>query len=544
MKQKQDNQTLADQQDALSLYFDCLLSPEGLEPETPDPESGLELQALDGRNDIAEPTGHNSVSTEQVMAETVEAHESPSETVMAFDGESGNAGQTHDTQWPADDVNTVSGQDVTEQEERDFLRVSRRRQSEQTLVQASSELESAAQPNLKEPARQRSLEETLAAKPVGDCASIIAGEQSRLASGDSRPASPDKPEQPDKPLSQAEPVARPSIVFSEMDKDGKPRETVLIPRSQRLLAGSNGTPNPDSKVSSGQPKVADSQVQESTQTAFNGTTQTTVPTVRGTVPMPSPSVSASASEPADREVKRQAITPPPNVERAVTEAPKLDLSLFLPKIKTLDDDEIARQIQTLTQAAVSQAQLETDLAHASQLEKLRAVSAHGKDAELIRNIDNAPDWAVPDFQALLFAVAGLKLAVPLVELNGILVWGKDYLTEMPGHAPWYLGVIRHLGINIPVIDTLQQVVPSTRWPKNHLQDKNFKHIILIDEGRWGLACEQVLEVITLCTDEVKWRSSATSRRWLRGTVIDHMCALVDTSEFATLLASGKDKPLS
>jgi len=231
------------------------------------------------------------------------------------------------------------------------------------------------------------------------------------------------------------------------------------------------------------------------------------------------------------------------------EAPNLDLSLFLPKIKTLSDEEIAQQIETLTQAAVSQAKIETDLAYSADLEKLAQIEQLKSQAEElddgpIRNIINAPSWAVPNFQVLLFQVSGLKLAVPLCELNGIVEWGDEYISELPGHKPWYLGLVQNQGRSVPVIDTLQQVVPENRWPKDYLAKRNFKHIILIDNGRWGLACETVLEVITLKTDAVKWRSSRTKRRWLLGTVIEHMCALLDSSEFSTMLKTGDDSLVS
>ncbi|WP_198266126.1 hypothetical protein [sulfur-oxidizing endosymbiont of Gigantopelta aegis] len=51
-------------------------------------------------------------------------------------------------------------------------------------------------------------------------------------------------------------------------------------------------------------------------------------------------------------------------------------------------------------------------------------------------------------------------------------------------------------------------------------------------------------IITLKTDEVKWRSSRTKRRWLLGTVIDHMCALLDSEEFSAMLKTGDDSLLS
>lgn len=66
-----------------------------------------------------------------------------------------------------------------------------------------------------------------------------------------------------------------------------------------------------------------------------------------------------------------------------------------------------------------------------------------------------------------------------------------------------------------------------------------KHIVLIDNYRWGLACDKIGEVITLQPDEVRWRSDTSSRKWLAGTVIDHMCALLNSEAFATMLLKGQ-----
>ena len=305
-----------------------------------------------------------------------------------------------------------------------------------------------------------------------------------------------------------------SIVFSNKNNDGEVSKQVLIPRSRRLASLKKTTKS--SHVSKSISKEKAKTVVEPLSTIEN---QRTVNNISAAQNVPLEKKSASNS----------------NI-KSTQEAPKLDLSLFLPKIKTLSDTEITQQIEVLAQAAVSQAQKE----QASQQEiKAQAEAGEG----LIRNLDNAPSWAVPDFQVLLFAVAGLKMAVPLNELNGIVEWGDEYITELPGHKSWYLGIIQNQGQNVPVIDTLQQVVPENRWPAEHLKDKKFKHIILIDNKRWGLACETVLEVVTLKTDSVKWRSSRTKRRWLLGTVIEHMCALLDSSEFAAMLKTGDDSLL-
>lgn len=155
--------------------------------------------------------------------------------------------------------------------------------------------------------------------------------------------------------------------------------------------------------------------------------------------------------------------------------------------------------------------------------------------------EDLPPWAEL-FQAMLFRVAGLTLAVPLEELGGVVEFDADQLTEMPGHAEFFLGLMPHQGKSVPVVDTARLVFPPEKLQQLAGDDplKRVRRVVLIDEARWGLACDDVDEVITLRKDEVRWRSDRTRRRWLLGTVIQHMCALVDTAAFARKLADGRD----
>ncbi len=150
-----------------------------------------------------------------------------------------------------------------------------------------------------------------------------------------------------------------------------------------------------------------------------------------------------------------------------------------------------------------------------------------------------PDWSESEFQAMLFNVAGLMLAVPLVDLNGVVEWDPEKITEMPGHAEFYLGLMNHLGVNVPVIDTARLVLPPKKRQELTGDDPTARlsRVVLIHDGQYGLACDEVSEVITLQPDEVRWRTARTQRRWLAGTVVEHMCALIDVNAFADLLAS-------
>lgn len=157
--------------------------------------------------------------------------------------------------------------------------------------------------------------------------------------------------------------------------------------------------------------------------------------------------------------------------------------------------------------------------------------------------EGPPEWGRETFQALLFKVGGLMLAVPLIELAGVQEWHTDKVTPLPGHMPWYLGLMLYRERNVPVVDTAQLVMPEDRQAKLTPWQERLRHVVFIGEGSWGLACDELAQVVTLRSDEVRWRTSRTKRRWLAGTVIAHMCALLDPPVFADVLATGlEDAP--
>ncbi|MBK1674022.1 hypothetical protein CKO35_12020 [Ectothiorhodospira shaposhnikovii] len=147
--------------------------------------------------------------------------------------------------------------------------------------------------------------------------------------------------------------------------------------------------------------------------------------------------------------------------------------------------------------------------------------------------DPSPEWARQPFQCLLFRLGGVALAIPLVKLTGILAMPKD-ITPMPGHSSLFIGLTEHHGRKVKVVDISAHVLPPERL-SNRPAPKN---LILIDEGRWGLVCDQVEETLTLSPELVRWRSPSGKRPWLSGTVIKHLCAILDADYLARSLEKG------
>lgn len=157
--------------------------------------------------------------------------------------------------------------------------------------------------------------------------------------------------------------------------------------------------------------------------------------------------------------------------------------------------------------------------------------------------DGRPAWAAEPFECLLFDVAGLTLAVPLVCLGSIYSLEGQELTPLFGQPDWFLGILPSQAGNLKVLDTARWVMPD-RYRDDFRQ--GLQYVISVQGYEWGLAVHQVSRSLRLDPNEIKWRSHRGQRPWLAGTVIEHMCALLDVAELAELIASGavKDMPVN
>lgn len=152
-----------------------------------------------------------------------------------------------------------------------------------------------------------------------------------------------------------------------------------------------------------------------------------------------------------------------------------------------------------------------------------------------------PAWAAEPFECLLFDVAGLTLAVPLVCLGSIYSLAGQELTPLFGQPEWFLGILPSQAGNLKVLDTARWVMPD-RYRDDFRQ--GLQYVISVQGYEWGLAVHQVSRSLRLDPNEIKWRSHRGQRPWLAGTVIEHMCALLDVAELAELIATGGAKQMA
>ncbi len=245
------------------------------------------------------------------------------------------------------------------------------------------------------------------------------------------------------------------------------------------------------------------------------------------VPLPTtkPVVKPVVAEPAVTKPVTKPAATKPVVTKPTETKPAVDVATK----EVLKQAEVPVTIPTPTPPVPAEEPvvLEPDLAALGKLKE----AARAKSIITTEWLENGrPSWAQQQFECLLFSVGGLTLAVPLVEL-GTIYPVNDELTPIFGQADWFMGLLSVKDSNIRTVNTAKVVMPE-RY--SDTMKEQIRYVISINGVDWGLAVDSVSTAITLEPEAVRWRSARSKRPWLAGTVVEHMCALLDVSQLAAM----------
>lgn len=157
-----------------------------------------------------------------------------------------------------------------------------------------------------------------------------------------------------------------------------------------------------------------------------------------------------------------------------------------------------------------------------------------------RRTEGVPAWASPDFEAVLFRIRGLKLAIPTWKVFGVEPY-PDVVTPVDGADPRWIGRFTAGGRGVTLIDLSRIVIPGRYGARDTGPGDR---MILFGDGEWAFACDQDVEIVTLEGHRVQWATRRTSRRWLAGTAMAHGCGLLDVEGLITQLEEGEDPRLA
>ena len=140
-----------------------------------------------------------------------------------------------------------------------------------------------------------------------------------------------------------------------------------------------------------------------------------------------------------------------------------------------------------------------------------------------------PEWAQHEFQALFFRVDQLIFATPLVELLKTIKIDKQP-TKISGQPSWFMGLLDVQELRVGILDMGQLVFGKAKGQQRDLKAKPFERILITLDGKWGLACDEVLSIGKVEPQKVRWRSMRKKRPWLIGTMIDELTAVIDVKQ--------------
>lgn len=128
-----------------------------------------------------------------------------------------------------------------------------------------------------------------------------------------------------------------------------------------------------------------------------------------------------------------------------------------------------------------------------------------------------------------FKVDQLILATPLIELSRTIKMERKP-TKIPGQPSWFLGLLDENESRIGVLDTGQLIFGKSRGSLRNLEENPFQRILITQDKKWGLACDEILLIGKLKPEKVRWRTIRQKKPWLIGTVIEELTAIIDVRQ--------------
>ncbi len=147
-----------------------------------------------------------------------------------------------------------------------------------------------------------------------------------------------------------------------------------------------------------------------------------------------------------------------------------------------------------------------------------------------------PSWAEGPFQCLMFKVNGITLCIPLTCLQTIIEWDQEP-SVMPGQPKWHLGILMNRDVKVSVVDTAKIVMPERLSSREHGKRQTGGYILVVGDGRWGLACDSIVATELFSKDMVQWRTGEGKRPWLAGTAKEQLRAVLDIDALLSMLTT-------
>lgn len=137
------------------------------------------------------------------------------------------------------------------------------------------------------------------------------------------------------------------------------------------------------------------------------------------------------------------------------------------------------------------------------------------------------DYKFP-IQCLMFRVGVNQLSIPLIDMGSVLPWVNN-MTHLPHVPDWFVGLMKHRGSNVTVVDSANILKISIVGDNN-----SQRHILVFGDENWAITCDQLGDVVKLDAHDVQWSKPESSGLSL-GTIKQSLAILLDPGKILTWL---------
>ena len=198
----------------------------------------------------------------------------------------------------------------------------------------------------------------------------------------------------------------------------------------------------------------------------------------------------------------------------------LDLGLYIEGLLNTDDLEVETKPET-------KIDFQTDVLNDLIISEFGHCEVEQK--QVVIEESQIPLWGQNSFKCLLVKSAGMSLIVPAMSVSYVERLNKKII-RLPLDAEAFRGVVTLRKRSVAVID-LYSLISEHTSPGNQQQGQldahHVEYVIVMGNGDYALTCDDIGEMITLDTEDVRWNKASFNNPLFTGVVPEYLCPIVN-----------------
>lgn len=142
---------------------------------------------------------------------------------------------------------------------------------------------------------------------------------------------------------------------------------------------------------------------------------------------------------------------------------------------------------------------------------------------------SVPAWGQKPFKCLLVKSAGMNLIIPAMSVSYIERINKK-ITRLPLDVEAFRGVITLRERSIAIVDLfalISENSSSGNQSSMQVESHHVEHVVVMENGDYALACDDIGEMMTLETESVRWNKASFNNPMFVGIVPEYLCPIVN-----------------